>query len=98
MTIPHSRFTHFVKIYPTDRLDDFLCCPDETNLHVADRSYSPWNEAYNHSVSCLAGKASLMVDTFSPNVLSKDYSAQILLHAICMQIIVHGNPLILTWF
>jgi hypothetical protein len=51
------------------------------DVHVADCSYLPWNEAYKHSLplpshllSMLAGKASPMGNSFSPKFsLNKDY-------------------------
>ena len=54
------------------------------DLHVADSSYLPWNEAYDHSLSlshlicfwCLAMKASPMSDTFSLIFSLKDDSAR----------------------
>ncbi len=79
------------------------------NLHVADFSYLPWNEAYKHSLH-LSSHFLLMPSLegkpngrhFSPKIfLNKDSVCKFVstwFHAACMWIVVHDNLLILTWF
>ncbi len=67
----------------TDR--PFSSVPMRQDPNVADSSYVPWYEAYEHSLSlssllllmpCWEGKASPMSDIFSPKFSLKDYSAR----------------------
>jgi hypothetical protein len=79
------------------------------NLHVADRSYLPWNEACIHSLHLSSHLLSMPswedkpnIDTILPKfsiLLNKDSVCKFvssLFHAACMWNVVHDNLLIFT--